>query len=74
MSAFEWFDIGSFYRRSNRFGEAMNAFYAAVEAADAALSCSGYMESGEDGDGNVGDLSPDEKKLWREYAPKLWLP
>lgn len=36
-SAEEWFDLGVFFRKNGRFGEAINAFMAAAESGDKAL-------------------------------------
>lgn len=33
----EWYDLGVFYRKNGRFGEAINAFMAAAESGDKAL-------------------------------------
>ncbi len=33
----EWYDLGVFYRKNGRFGEAINAFMAASESPDEAL-------------------------------------
>lgn len=36
-SAGEWYDLGVFFRRNARFGEAMNAFMKAAETGDDTL-------------------------------------